>query len=163
MALVAPMKIRALASGDLPALRDIAQIAVMESVDAPKMEKQNILAGITANLSLADSGSISGAFLISEIDASPAGFILVKDYWNLSDLFVLPDHHGEGIGRALWVTALTECEQYSEKNAIRVNSSLNAVEFYESFGFRSMPAKAELPDWIVPLELALKQDRQARK
>jgi len=116
MALLAPMKIRNLVLEDIPALRDIAQTAVMQSVDAPKMEKPKILDGIFENLSLAGSASIPGAFLISEIDATPAGFLLIKNYWNLSDLFVSPSHHGQGIGRAIWTAALPACQRLSERD-----------------------------------------------
>lgn len=155
MALLAPMKIRNLVLEDIPALRDIAQTAVMQSVDAPKMEKPKILDGIFENLSLAGSASIPGAFLISEIDATPAGFLLIKNYWNLSDLFVSPSHHGQGIGRAIWTAALPACQRLSERDSIRVNSSLNAVGFYESLGFKKMQAKDEIPEWVVPLERPL--------
>jgi len=160
MVSIEPMNIRNLVAEDLSELRKITQNAVKESVNAPEDEKQEILEGIFSNLKMVSSSSIPGVFLTSEVDQAPVGFILVKNYWNLSDFFVSPSLHGTGIGHALWTAALLECERHSERNSIRVNSSLNAVMFYESLGFRRIEVAAELPTWVVPLERQLVARRQ---
>ena len=160
MVSIEPMNIRNLLPEDLQQLRKISQDAVLESVNAPESEKPTIVEGIFDNLDKAGSSSIPGAFLTAEANQALAGFILIKNYWNLSDLFVSPNLHGKGIGHALWSAALLECERHSEKNSVRVNSSLNAVMFYESLGFRRIDLKIELPSWVVPLERQLSARRQ---
>jgi len=146
------IEVRRLVAEDLKKLRAISRSAVTESVEAPEIAKREILDGVITNLERVSSESIPGVFLTSEIEKEPVGYILIKNYWNLSDLFVSPKHHDKGVGRALWGAALPICEQFSERSSIRVNSSLNAVAFYESIGFRKISVTAELPDWVVPLE-----------
>jgi len=150
------MIIRTLLPEDLIQLREIAKTAVNASVEAPSANKQEIVTGIYDNLAIAISSPQSGAFLVSENKDHAQGFILIKNYWNLSDLFVSPSHHGEGIGQALWTAALKICETNSERNSIRVNSSLNAVTFYESLEFYKIEREKKHPAWIVPLERKIK-------
>jgi len=147
------MIIRELTRQDLPSLRVIAELAVVQTVDAPTSEKSAILDGIFRNLNLAAAGGSAGVFLVAEHDHQSLGFILIKNHWNLSDLFIHPEHQARGIATQLWRTALPLCRPELTESRIRVNSSLNAVTFYEGIGFKRIETPSDLPPWVLPLEL----------
>lgn len=144
--------IRNIKPSDQTALQQIARNAITLAVAAPKEEKQNLLAGISRNIELVITDRIAGVFLTAELSDAPVGFIIVKDHWNLSDLFVDPGHHRLGIGSKLWRDAFALCAKKNTKRSIRVNSSLNAVTFYESLGFSKVDVEQKLPEFIIPLE-----------
>lgn len=87
--------------------------------------------------------------LIAEIDGDPAGFALFFHNYStfvgrrglyLEDLFVLPNHRGRGIGRALMarlarLATERECGRF-EWWVLDWNQS--AIRFYESLGARAM-------------------------
>lgn len=65
------------------------------------------------------------------------GIISMKEVTHLYHLFVSESHHGLGIGKMLWETALRECQSDSQVKEITVNASGYAVGFYQKIGFRS--------------------------
>ena len=148
--------IRNIELSDQNVLQQIARNAVTLSVVAPEEEKQNLLKGISRNIASVIIDQIDGVFLAAALSEVPVGFIIVKDYWNLSDLFVDPDHQGLGIGRQLCSDAFAICEKETTKPSIRVNSALNAVTFYESLGFYRIDVEQKLPDFIIPLEYSIR-------
>jgi ribosomal protein S18 acetylase RimI-like enzyme len=81
------------------------------------------------------------------------GMILVKDFWNLSCLFVAPKHQRRGIGKSLVLEVLPECKERSPDRCIKLNSSTNAVAFYQSLGFEQYGPLKDLPGGCVPLKL----------
>jgi ribosomal protein S18 acetylase RimI-like enzyme len=81
------------------------------------------------------------------------GMILVKDFWNLSCLFVAPRYQRRGIGKALLLEVLPECRNRSPDKCIKLNSSTNAVAFYQVLGFRQCGPSKDLPGGCVPLKL----------
>jgi len=145
------MTIRKIIQEDYGDLLEIARSAVETNVEAPEVEKTGILEGIRGNLKLACTSAIEGVFLTAIENEEPFGFILIKDYWNLSDLFVLPRFQSKGTGRELWIAARPLCVAHSDRPATRVNSSLNAVGFYESLGFRETTVEQQLPTWVIPM------------
>ena len=148
--------IRNIELSDQNVLQQIARNAVTLSVVAPEEEKQNLLKGISRNIASVIIDQIDGVFLAAALSEVPVGFIIVKDYWNLSDLFVDPDHQGLGIGRQLCSDAFAICEKENKKPSIRANSSLNAVTFYDSLGFYRIDVEQKLPDFIIPLEYSIR-------
>jgi ribosomal protein S18 acetylase RimI-like enzyme len=80
------------------------------------------------------------------------GFIIVKGYWNLSHLFVLPSHQRRGIGRALLQSALTACRNSSPRGKLQLNSSNVARGFYTALGFTQTGLAQDKPGGCVPME-----------
>ena len=82
-------------------------------------------------------------------------FTLLKQYWNLSDLFVLPEFQGLGIGRRLLSNAISQAQSSSSCEEIWVNSSLNAELFYRTIGFHDRFEGIKKSENSVPLKLVL--------
>jgi GNAT superfamily N-acetyltransferase len=101
--------------------------------------------------------SLGGHFvLVAEVDGRIVGAIEVRDEEHISLLFVDRSHQRRGIGRELVRRALRVCGAVGlPPSQISVNSSLFAVPFYESLGFRPTSAP-QVRDGIhyVPMVLA---------
>ena len=93
----------------------------------------------------------TAVFLKCTLEASIVGIVMVKDFWNVSDLFVRPDFHRRGIGRALMQEALKRCEGKTERKDVKLNSSNYAVDFYRAIGFEPSGEPRDLPGGCVPL------------
>lgn len=145
---------------DIPELERIAYEALYHAVDAPLKDKPTILSGIYENLRTWSKRPQEGVFLKYSTDERSVGFILVKEFWNVSDLFVLPDYHGKGVGRALLSMAMEHCEKKVGKRYLRVNASRNALRFYKALGFVETASDKPLPFSCVCLEYS-RQDEHA--
>lgn len=88
------------------------------------------------------AGHIAAGFRyhVAEADGKLIGFIGVRDNSHLYHLFVADDAQRKGVGRQLWKVAKAACDAFGNPGRFTVNSSNNAVKFYESLGFvRSAP------------------------
>ena len=63
------------------------------------------------------------------------GFITIKDFGKIDQLFVEPDAQKSGVARELWNYTKKKCLGSSAKGNIWVRSSSYAIPVYESFGF----------------------------
>lgn len=91
-------------------------------------------------------------FLTGSMGDEIVGYILVKEYWNLSDLFVLPAYQRKGIGTRLLSEAISSCK-LDGVGYVRLNSSASAQGFYEKHGFQHSASHTSQHDHVVPLEL----------
>lgn len=78
-------------------------------------------------------GIRSGSMFVAETDAKVVGFGQSKPGEVLA-VFVEPGFAGRGIGSELLARALRDAD--ADKGPVRVESTINAVGFYESHGFR---------------------------
>ena len=143
------MKIEEVSKEDIGELKEIARSAILESVEVSDDIKKEIVADTMMHI----EGNISASerVFLKCSDSSILGFILVQNFWNLSDLFVLPKSHHSGIGRHLFNAAQAACSGGRGKGYIRVNSSLNAEGFYRKMGFVSFTPEKEVPNFVIPL------------
>jgi GNAT superfamily N-acetyltransferase len=88
-------------------------------------------------------------------EGSIVGMVLVREFWNLSCLFVLPECQRRGIGKALLADALSACRGLAPDSRIKLNSSTYAVPFYLSQGFKPNGPERDLPGGCVPLAYEL--------
>ena len=91
---------------------------------------------------------------VAEQDGMVVGEIAMSE--GISSLFVLPEYQKMGIGKRLIATAIPGWAEKSKKDIVIVNSSPNAVSFYENIGFaqigeeqlnndvRCIPMKADI-------------------
>ena len=64
------------------------------------------------------------------------GFVGIRDNSHLYHLFVAEPFQRQGIARRLWQTAREACCAGGNPGRFTVNSSNNAIQVYEAFGFR---------------------------
>lgn len=143
------MNIEKVSEKDLETIKELARRAIMESVDASDSIKNEIITDTMMHIEK-NIGESERIFLKC-IDEKVLGFILIQEYWNLSDLFVIPEAHGKGVGKRLLNTAISACLPKQKKGYIRVNSSLNAEGFYRRLGFETFTPEKEVPSFVVPL------------
>lgn len=64
----------------------------------------------------------------------------ISSYWGsktesiLLNIFVLPEHHGKGIGRVI-IRTLEQDELFTRAERVEIPASITAAEFYRKFGY----------------------------
>jgi predicted GNAT family N-acyltransferase len=120
---------------DIAELVAVAKVAVSECVASSKEEAE--LLGEEVETSLEQWWASGGYGFHAKFceNGQIAGFVVIKAYWNMSHLFVLPKFHGCGVGRALVLNAIEACRDKSPTKGIQLNSSDYASAFYSAVGF----------------------------
>ncbi|MBL8199554.1 MAG: GNAT family N-acetyltransferase [Chromatiales bacterium] len=141
--------------GDLPAIRRLIEAAVRQSVAASEAEARFLVEDIGSSLDGWREHPGDALHLKACSPAGILGVILVKEYWNLANLFVDPAHQGRGIGRCLLEKALNECRGRSPRGAVLVNSSTVAAPFYRRLGFTQTGPGKDRPGGCIPFRFDL--------
>lgn len=147
--------IRTVQDADLDEIRNLIAAAVQENVASSQEDAAFLMDDIDTSLTWWLGNKELALHLNWVQDDSIVGVILIKKYWNLTNLFVHPSHQGQGIGRALVLAGLEACRNRSPKGKLQVNSSANAVSFYTRLGFEQTGPGIDRPGGCVPLEYVL--------
>jgi GNAT superfamily N-acetyltransferase len=100
------------------------------------------------------------SFIVAEENGAVAGFIAIRDNTHLFHLFVARPFHRTGLARRLWQEAREEARQRGNPGEFTVNSSLNAIAVYQSFGFMpSAPVTTEHGISFQPMRLSPSEHR----
>ncbi|EAS45679.1 GNAT family N-acetyltransferase [Photobacterium profundum] len=97
----------------------------------------------------------STAHYIYRVDGKVVGTILIKDFCYISNLFVDPDFHHQGIGKQLILHALAVCKRCSPQSTVKLNSSFYAASFYQKMGFEQIGNSKDLPGGCIPFKRVL--------
>ena len=138
--------------GDFDELSSLVAVVVRESVADNEEDAKFLISDIILSMKTwwtSKSGSFHGKYTV---DGAIVGFVIVKEYWNLSHLFVLPCGQGRGIGRQLLLEAIDACRDKSPRGKIQLNSSSNAAGFYTALGFEQSGPEIERPGGCIPYE-----------
>lgn len=146
------MSVELVTQSDIPEVLELIAQAVRHSVVGNEEDARFILSDIKSVLDELASKSIEAVHLKYVTEGRIGGVVLVKKYWNLSNLFVLPALQRRGIGRTMLETALAACREKSPKGKVMVNSSGVAVAFYKAMGFVQTGPGVDRPGGCVPLE-----------
>jgi len=143
--------IEAVEKQDQRNLLDIAEQAISISVDADPSVKKNIIADTRNHIEVGFQEP--SAVFLEHVgpDGAILGFILIRNAWNLSDLYVEPTSQGQGVGQNLFLRAKFQALSISDRGYIRVNSSMNAEGFYRKLGFTSYDPEKAVPNYVIPL------------
>ena len=106
-----------------------------------------------------------GRLQLALYDDQPAGCIALRELdtriCEMKRMFVYPELHGKGIGRALAETLIRDA-QTSGYTRMQLDTSVRQVEaqnLYRSLGFKEIAPYYELPEelksWLVFMELSL--------
>ena len=131
-----PNPISSVGASDLPGVRSLIAAAIRGSVAESESDAEFLIADINETLDKWLHDPRDSVHLKYEVAGEILGVALVKNFWNLSTLFVAPARQRQGIGRALMAEVLRVCGPASPRGKVEVNSSRVAVPFYETQGFR---------------------------
>lgn len=106
-----------------------------------------------------------GALWLACVDAQPAGCVALRridaQACEMKRMFLYPQFHGQGIGRALG-ESIIRAGKAAGYSVMRLDTSVRQTEaqaLYEKLGFRRIEPYYELPaalrDWLVFMELPL--------
>lgn len=139
-------------NSDLNTLEEIITISILSSIINTEPEAGILIKNVTDSLLTWNDSPADGYFRKFKIGNEIVAFILIKEYWNLSHLFVLPSYQKQGIGRKLLLTGMESCKEKSPKHKIDLNSSINAAGFYRRLGFVKSGVGKDLPGGCIPFE-----------
>ncbi|MGF1735122.1 GNAT family N-acetyltransferase [Photobacterium satsumensis] len=129
----------------------VTGLAIRACIDEPADVQDGIIASCADSIMWWRTHPDYSVHFIYRIDGNIVGAILVKEYWNLSNLFVDPRYHHRGIARQLIAAALEVCKDRSPKKAVLLNASKYAVNFYRKLGFAPNGKPKDLPGGCFPL------------
>lgn len=141
---------------DLNDIRKIIRAAIHGSVAQTDAEAEFLIEDIEKSLDGWFEFRDNACHLKYSESGAIAGFIIVKEFWNLSHLFVLPECQGKGLGRALVEEAIRVCRGRSPKDRIQLYSSSVAAGFYAAMGFTQTGPGIDRPGGCLPFEYVLK-------
>ena len=136
--------------------RDISDIialtgrAIRSCIDEPADVQDGLIASCADSVMWWRTHPDYSVHYVYRVGDAVVGAVLVKEYWNLSNLFVDPAYHHQGIARQLINKALEECKSRSPKQAVHLNASRYAVNFYQKMGFVPNGEPRELPGGCFP-------------
>lgn len=137
---------------DLPEIEQVIDLAVRKCVVDSARDADFLIGEIGESLTKWTNSRENSFHLKHQELGVVAGFIIVKEYWNLSHLFVRPSIQNRGVGRQLIQAALRNCRDRSPRGKIQLYSSNYAAAFYEKMGFLQMgPGKQEVGG-CIPFE-----------
>jgi putative acetyltransferase len=97
-------------------------------------------------------GPPGGSFLLARNDGKPVGCVAFRetatDSVEVKRMFVRPDQRGQGVGQNLVrdLIALARARGRKRMELSSYHTMTGAHKIYRSFGFRDVPAPADLPE-----------------
>ena len=153
------MKLRPGRPGDAEAITALIASFRSEITDSPNgAGAEQYLASVSLEAECGYLQSARYSYLVAERAAAMIGFIALRDVSHVFHLFVQRQHQRSGVARQLWEHVKAQVLQSAAPSQFTVNSSLQAVPVYRSFGFEptgevvSMHGISFLPMRLVVLK-----------
>ena len=145
-AVAAAPLIRPAVAGDLPAIAALYALEVREGVATYEYEVPDQAEMARRWQSVLDQGY---PYLVAELDGAFAGYAYASSYrsragyrWTVEDtVYVQPGCQGRGVGRALLLALIADCEARGYRQMVAVigdGSNAASVALHERLGFRTV-------------------------
>ena len=128
---------------------------IAESVTQEEPMLSDFVGNVSDNVDWWQGNQDRCVHLKCTVNGCVVGVVLVKEFWNLTSLFVSPSLQKRGLGRSLLLAAIDACRGRSPKGEIWLNASPNAVPFYERAGFTARESAQVLPKGYKAMRLVL--------
>jgi GNAT superfamily N-acetyltransferase len=136
---------------DLPEVERLIIDCISRSVDASLHEKEAFITNVRKNLQRWSENPDASVHLKYLESGQIIGVVLIRDFWSLCHLFVVPEAQRRGIGQKLIQDAIQRCAGRCPESAIRLNASRNAVSFYKAQGFHILEPASERTFGATPM------------
>jgi GNAT superfamily N-acetyltransferase len=141
---------------DFAAIRSLIETSIRVSVAQTEDDARFLVDDVVLSLDKWKQTGCAGLGIKYSVEEEIVGFIIFKQFWNLSHLFVSPAFQRRGIARALVSAALLECRTKSPRGKLQLNSSANASPFYAAAGFVQTGPGIERPGGCIPFEYSFR-------
>lgn len=140
---------------DIPEITVLIEQAIKTCIDVTDDEANDLVAHCVYNMLCWQKNKQNTVHLVYRLEGQIVGVVLVKEYWNLTSLFVEPDFQARGIGKQLVLEALVQCQGKSPKGMVKLSSSTHAQDFYRAIGFQQAGEPKSLPGGSIPFTFLL--------
>lgn len=140
---------------DFDELSNLIAVAVRECVTSNESDAKFLIEDIVRSLQAWQVAGAVGFHAKYLFDGTITGFVVVKNFWNLSHTFILPSQQRQGIGRRLIQAAIEACRNQSPRGKIQLNSSTFAAGFYTVMGIKQTGPGIERAGGCIPFEFSV--------
>ncbi|MBV8123326.1 MAG: GNAT family N-acetyltransferase [Paucibacter sp.] len=99
------------------------------------MFRPDFLASVSFESQQRNLGAENFSYYVAKSNSNIVGVIALRDKSHLFHLFVSKEFQGQRLASKLWNAVKTEALEAGNPGEFTVNSSLNAIQIYEAFGF----------------------------
>jgi GNAT superfamily N-acetyltransferase len=145
------VEVVAAAPGDAPSIRALDQ-HVITATFADRALQEDTMGNVDLNLGRWLAEPANAIVLKAVAGERIVGMVLLREFWNLCNLFVHPAWQRAGVGTALLEAGCALCAGRSPRGAILLNAAPNAVGFYRRLGFVERPATRPLPPRALAMQ-----------
>lgn len=135
---------------DLNEIQSLISKSILTCIDVSESVAEDLISDTLQESEFWLNNQENGVHLVYRENDTILGVILIKEYWNMTGLFVCPSVQNSGVASKLVSHALSLCREHSPINAVRLNSSSYASGFYAKFGFKRNGASKDLPGGCIP-------------
>ena len=137
------LAVRPSTNADLPAIQAIYAIAVLSGTASFETEAPSV-----EEMDRRRDSVLSGGFphLVAELDGAVVGYCYAGRYHARhayrftveNSIYVAPDCHGKGVGKALLTRLITDCESMGLRQMLAVigdSNNIGSIQLHKSLGF----------------------------
>ncbi|NML87427.1 GNAT family N-acetyltransferase [Polaromonas sp.] len=127
--------IRIATSADLPELLALVRDVLTTSLDASAASIRSLKDNAVKNEIWADAHPDKCVHLVAAVEGAVVGVVMIKEHWNLCNLFVHPSMHRQGVGNVLLRRAVEAARGVNSSRPIELYAVPAATGFYRRIGF----------------------------
>lgn len=138
---------------DFDEIRQVISSAIRQCITDSDEHYEFLYSNVCSNLDWWIENRDRALLLVSVQGDSILGMVFVREFWNLTALFVDPKQHRLGVGCDLVTSVINSCKHRSPKGCLQLNSSNYAAAFYRKMGFVQTGNAINKPGGCIPFKL----------